>query len=199
MGTRRRLLIRAFGLLAGTALAASVVLGAPAPAASASATSAGPSGVAARSAAVENAATGKLLWSRGLNTERPMASITKAMTAYLVIRAGHLDSKITIPAAVTGYVRAHNASSAGLRPGDRLTARQLLYALLLPSGVTQPTAASGINGTLGLLASPNGGQQVTYNGWPLYTWVKDTAPGMTTGQNVGGKWFVATPSVAPAT
>jgi D-alanyl-D-alanine carboxypeptidase (penicillin-binding protein 5/6) len=35
---------------------------------------------------------------------------------------------------VTGYVRAHNASSAGLRPGDKLTARQLLYGLLLPSG-----------------------------------------------------------------
>ncbi len=131
MRTRGRLTIRAFGLLAGTALAASAVLGAAAPAAHASA---GPSGVAARSAAVENAATGRLLWSRGLNTERPMASITKVMTAYLVIRADHLDRAITIPAAVTGYVRAHNASSAGLRPGDRLTARQLLYALLLPSG-----------------------------------------------------------------
>lgn len=134
---RARLSIRACGLLAGTALAASAALGAAAPAARASVSSVsatGPSGVAAWSAAVENAATGKLLWSRGLNTERPMASITKVMTAYLVIRAGHLDRKITIPAAVTGYVRAHNASSAGLRPGDRLTARQLLYALLLPSG-----------------------------------------------------------------
>ena len=134
---RARLSIRVCGLLAGTALAASAVLGAAAPAARASVSSVsatGPSGVAAWSAAVENAATGKLLWSRGLNTERPMASITKVMTAYLVIKAGHLDRKITIPAAVTGYVRAHNASSAGLRPGDRLTARQLLYALLLPSG-----------------------------------------------------------------
>jgi D-alanyl-D-alanine carboxypeptidase (penicillin-binding protein 5/6) len=35
---------------------------------------------------------------------------------------------------VTGYVRAHDASNAALRPGDRLTARQLLSALLLPSG-----------------------------------------------------------------
>ncbi len=139
---RACLSIRVCGLLAGTALAASAALGAAAPAARAtvsslavsSASAAGPSGVAAWSAAVENAATGRLLWSRGLNTERPMASITKVMTAYLVIRAGHLDRKITIPAAVTGYVRAHNASSAGLRPGDRLTARQLLYALLLPSG-----------------------------------------------------------------
>ena len=83
---------------------------------------------------MENAATGKLLWSRGLNTERPMASITKVMTALVVIRAGHLDRRITIPSAVTGYVRAHDASSAGLRPGDKLTARQLLYGLLLPSG-----------------------------------------------------------------
>ena len=134
---RARLSIRVCGLLAGTALVASAALGAAAPAARASVSSVsatGPSGVAAWSAAVENAATGRLLWSRGLNTERPMASITKVMTAYLVIKAGHLDRKITIPAAVTGYVRAHNASSAGLRPGDRLTARQLLYALLLPSG-----------------------------------------------------------------
>jgi serine-type D-Ala-D-Ala carboxypeptidase (penicillin-binding protein 5/6) len=137
MRTRGRLTVRACGLLATVTLAATFLLGAVAPARAVAAVSspgAGPSGVGAWSAAVENAATGKLLWSRGLNTERPMASITKVMTAYLVIRAGHLDRKITIPAAVTGYVRAHNASSAGLRPGDRLTARQLLYALLLPSG-----------------------------------------------------------------
>ena len=131
--------IRVLGLLAGTALAASAALGAAAPAAHATAristaASAGPSGVGARSAAVENAATGKLLWSRGLNTERPVASITKVMTAFVVIRAGHLDRAITIPSAVIGYVRVHNASSAGLRPGDKLTARQLLYGLLLPSG-----------------------------------------------------------------
>ena len=139
MGTKGRLSLRVCGVLAGTALAASAALGAAAPVARAavtasSASAAGPSGVGAWSAAVENEATGKLLWSRGLNTERPMASITKVMTAFVVIGAGHLDRGITIPSAVTGYVRAHHASSAGLRPGDTLTARQLLYALLLPSG-----------------------------------------------------------------
>jgi len=35
---------------------------------------------------------------------------------------------------VVAYVREHDASNAGLRPGDKLTAAQLLYALLLPSG-----------------------------------------------------------------
>jgi D-alanyl-D-alanine carboxypeptidase (penicillin-binding protein 5/6) len=141
MRIRGRLTVRVCGLLAALTLAATFLVGAVAPVRAAATVSwtvssprAGPSGVGAWSAAVENAATGRLLWSRGLNTERPMASITKVMTAYLVIRAGHLDRAITIPAAVTGYVRAHNASSAGLRPGDRLTARQLLNALLLPSG-----------------------------------------------------------------
>jgi D-alanyl-D-alanine carboxypeptidase (penicillin-binding protein 5/6) len=99
-----------------------------------SSASAGPGGVEARSAAVENAVTGRLLWSREENTERPMASITKVMTALLVIRAGDLNRTITVPSAALSYVRKYDASNAGLRPGDRLTARQLLYGLLLPSG-----------------------------------------------------------------
>jgi D-alanyl-D-alanine carboxypeptidase (penicillin-binding protein 5/6) len=158
MGTRGWLAVRVTGLVAGAALAAGALTAAPAsaapaapaasassaapaasasstaPAASASGVAAGPAGVGARSAAVQDVVTGKLLWSRDLNAERPMASITKVMTAYLVIKAGHLNRQITVPAAVTGYVRAHDASNAGLRPGDRLTANQLLYALLLPSG-----------------------------------------------------------------
>jgi D-alanyl-D-alanine carboxypeptidase (penicillin-binding protein 5/6) len=133
MRTRGRLTVRLTGFLAGVAVAASVALIA-APAASAAPSAGAPSGVAAKAAAVENAANGRLLWSRGLNTERPMASITKVMTAFVVIRAGNLNRTITVPSAVVAYVRDHDASNAGLRPGDRLTAGQLLAALLLPSG-----------------------------------------------------------------
>jgi predicted lipoprotein with Yx(FWY)xxD motif len=68
--------------------------------------------------------------------------------------------------------------------------------LLLPTGVTRPTGESGVTGTLGTVTSPAGGMQVTYNGWPLYFWTKDKVPGDTTGQNVGGKWFVVPPDVA---
>ena len=64
---------------ASAAPAANAVPAASAAPAAAAASS--PAGVGARSAAVENAANGRLLWSRGLNTERPMASITKVMTA----------------------------------------------------------------------------------------------------------------------
>ena len=88
----------------------------------------------AKEAAIANAATGRILWSRDLNTKRPMASITKVMTALVVIRAGDLSREITVPSAVIGYVDTYGASSAGLHPGDTLTASQLLNALILPSG-----------------------------------------------------------------
>jgi serine-type D-Ala-D-Ala carboxypeptidase (penicillin-binding protein 5/6) len=134
VGGRARLTVGVTGRLAGAVLAASAALSISLTAAPAASAAVGPSGVAAKSAAVENAATGTLLWSRGLNTERPMASITKVMTAFIVIKAGDLNRTITVPSAVIGYVLEWDASNAGLRPGDKLTARQLLYGLLLPSG-----------------------------------------------------------------
>ena len=143
---RVHLTARVTGLLAGAVLAASMALTLAAPASVASVArpvagatvagpaAAGPSGVRAKAAAIEVASTGRPLWSRGLNTERPMASITKVMTALVVIRAGDLGRQVTIPSAVVAYVNKYDASNAGLRPGDKLTARELLYALLLPSG-----------------------------------------------------------------
>jgi predicted lipoprotein with Yx(FWY)xxD motif len=69
--------------------------------------------------------------------------------------------------------------------------------LLLPSGVTQPTAGSGVKQSLlGTTERTDGTVQVTYNKWPLYGWVIDSAPGQATGQdinNLGGKWYVITP------
>ena len=64
-----------------------------------------------------------------------MGSITKVMTALVVIRAGHLDRHIKITRAIPAYIRRHpDASNAGLRAGDVLTTRQLLEAMLVPSG-----------------------------------------------------------------
>jgi predicted lipoprotein with Yx(FWY)xxD motif len=39
--------------------------------------------------------------------------------------------------------------------------------------------------------------QVTYNSWPLYTFIGDRKPGDTTGQGIAGVWFVATPGLRP--
>jgi serine-type D-Ala-D-Ala carboxypeptidase (penicillin-binding protein 5/6) len=100
----------------------------------ASAASAGPAGVRAPWAELADEATGRDLWSRSSVTEHPMGSITKVMTAYVVIEAGHLNRVISVPSGIIGYDGAYGASTAGLAPGEQLTALQLLYALLLPSG-----------------------------------------------------------------
>jgi D-alanyl-D-alanine carboxypeptidase (penicillin-binding protein 5/6) len=95
----------------------------------------GPAGVQAKGAAVANAATGQVLWSLGLDTERPIGSIVKVMTALVVIQAGDLNREITVPESVIAYLNSQNGpSTAGLIVGDRLTALELLEALLLPSG-----------------------------------------------------------------
>jgi serine-type D-Ala-D-Ala carboxypeptidase (penicillin-binding protein 5/6) len=106
----------------------------------------GPAGVQAAGADLATSATGRRLWSRALNTERPIASITKVMTALVVIRAGHLNRKIRISPAVVTYVQEHDGSSAGLIAGDVLTARQLLEGMLLPSGCDAAFALAGAYG-----------------------------------------------------
>jgi predicted lipoprotein with Yx(FWY)xxD motif len=69
---------------------------------------------------------------------------------------------------------------------------------VLPAATTNAVPGTGVTGTITTLVNPEGkGTQVLYNGWPLYFYAKDQAPGDTTGQGVGGKWFVVTPDQAP--
>lgn len=52
---------------------------------------------------------------------------------------------------------------------------------------------------LGTTDRDDGGVQVTYNGWPLYHFAGDEAPGDTNGQGVGEVWFVMSPDGDPIT
>ena len=44
-----------------------------------------------------------------------------------------------------------------------------------------------------LIKRNDGTEQIAYKGQPLYLWVKDTAPGQTTGDGVKGVWHIAKP------
>ena len=52
------------------------------------------------------------------------------------------------------------------------------------------TLPEGVAGELTVVARDDGTEQLAYNGWPLYYWVQDQAPGDTTGQGVGDVWYV---------
>lgn len=104
------------------------------PAAHATAAAAGPAGVVAKAGELFDVTTGKRLWSRDVRAELPIASITKVMTAMVVLSSGDLNRKIRVTRAAVNYALDNDAGSAGLIAGDVLTTRQLLHGLLLPSG-----------------------------------------------------------------
>lgn len=93
-----------------------------------------PEGVRAPAAALAEAHTGLIVWSRQPDTRVPIASITKVMTAVVVLEAGDLERPVAVPRAAIDYAAAYGGSTAGLAVGEVLTARQLLYAMMLPSG-----------------------------------------------------------------
>ncbi len=46
-------------------------------------------------------------------------------------------------------------------------------------------------GDFTIVERTDGTKMWAYKGWPLYLWIKDTAPGETTGDGVGGVWHTA--------
>jgi predicted lipoprotein with Yx(FWY)xxD motif len=66
---------------------------------------------------------------------------------------------------------------------------------LLFTGTGSPGSAASLPGTLTVVTDTNG-QQVEYNGHPLYRFGGDTAPGQTNGEGIKGVWFVATTTLS---
>jgi predicted lipoprotein with Yx(FWY)xxD motif len=63
---------------------------------------------------------------------------------------------------------------------------------LVPKGTTVPTRMPGITGKFGVALRTGGARQLTFDGAPLYTFVKDKKPGDMTGQGLdvaGGYWW----------
>lgn len=60
------------------------------------------------------------------------ASTTKIMTAICALKYGNLDDQITI--TEDAMINEEGASISGIKPGQILNLRQLLYGLMLPSG-----------------------------------------------------------------
>ena len=88
--------------------------------------------IASEGAVVMDAATGSILYGKNPYQKQYPASITKLMTALLVIENCSLDETVTFSASATTGLEA-GAVSLNLVEGDKLTVRQCLYALLLKS------------------------------------------------------------------
>lgn len=105
--------------------------------------------IAAKGGYVMNNGTGKSLYTKAADTRLSTGSTTKIMTAKVVLAQKNLnlDAKVTIQMAYSDYIVANNASSARLIVGDKVTVRQLLYGLMLPSGCDAAYALADKFGT----------------------------------------------------
>jgi predicted lipoprotein with Yx(FWY)xxD motif len=69
--------------------------------------------------------------------------------------------------------------------------------LKLKAGQKPTAGGAAKKSLLGSDPNPSGGRVVTYNRWPLYTYITDTKPGQAKGQAInlnGGYWYVLSPA-----
>ncbi|NBE94548.1 D-alanyl-D-alanine carboxypeptidase [Nonomuraea sp. KC401] len=87
-----------------------------------------------RAAQLIDAESGDVLFSKDAGERMPVASLTKTMTAYVVMKSTNPTDVVRIKAEDVAYAEDGGGTTADLRPGDRLTVGELMYALMLPSG-----------------------------------------------------------------
>jgi len=94
--------------------------------------------ITAKSAILADSETGEILWSLNPDLKCYPASLTKIMTAVLILERGNLDDWVTVPkeAAFTGE------SSMALKEGERVQMRDLLNAILVRSANDACVAAA---------------------------------------------------------
>lgn len=92
------------------------------------------SGLNSQNVIIYNLDEDKILYEKNADEEVSIASLTKIMTTILSIELiDDLDEKVTITSKMLAEVE-YDASVAGLKVGDTVTYRDLLYASMLPSG-----------------------------------------------------------------
>ncbi len=98
-----------------------------------------------RIAVAYDRASGRTIWGKSENKRTAMASTTKIMTAIIVVENSNLDDVIEVSAKAAGT----GGSRLGLKKGDKISMRDLLYGLMLRSGNDAAVAiAEHISGNL---------------------------------------------------
>ena len=85
---------------------------------------------------IVNTDTNIIVYEKDSETQYQAASLTKLMTAILLLEeyGDDLDNTTaTVSNAVQDYVYIHGGSNADIRAGESRTLRQMLYAMMLPS------------------------------------------------------------------
>ena len=104
--------------------------------------------VSAQSAILLCAENGEVLFEKDAYEQLPMASTTKIMTSLLLCESGRLSETVEVSA-----LAATEGTAMGLRAGDQIEMRSLLYGMLLSSGNDAANAAAiALSGSIAAFA-----------------------------------------------
>jgi len=99
-----------------------------------------------------NADTGKTILAQNADQQQYVASLTKMMTALLLLESGKdLNGEVTVPTAMTQEfkdIQNANGMTAGLRIGETVRRIDLLYALLVSSANAASVIAYDVGGSV---------------------------------------------------
>jgi D-alanyl-D-alanine carboxypeptidase (penicillin-binding protein 5/6) len=105
--------------------------------------------VRAAAAVVDEEPCGVELYAKDPDVQRAPASVTKLATALVAVDRASLDERIVVDVNSALLVASSDSTVMGLEPGQRVTMRDLLYGLLLPSGNDAAVAiAENVGGTI---------------------------------------------------
>ncbi|MGN7969820.1 hypothetical protein [uncultured Microbacterium sp.] len=120
-------------------------------------------------------------------TDSPSAT-TSADAAALTTASSPLGEIITDEAGYTVYTFTRDTPNSGISN---------CYddcAMTWPAvSASSTSAADGVTGEVGSITRTDGTTQLTINGWPIYRFAKDAAPGQVNGQGVKDAWYVLLP------
>jgi predicted lipoprotein with Yx(FWY)xxD motif len=114
----------------------------------------------------------------------PMSTSSASSKAQVEVRQIHGVSVLTNARGYTLYWFAPDTPSKSTCFGT--------CAAYWPPLTGRPVGGPGVTGKLGTIERTGGSTQVTYDGHPLYTYIGDSAPGQSTGNNInlnGGFWY----------
>jgi predicted lipoprotein with Yx(FWY)xxD motif len=137
----------------------------------------------ARWATVALSAVAALLLALSLAATGPASTSTSSSGALLKLGKVHGVPVLTNARGYTLYLFVPDP--------PRMSTCYGTCAVYWPPVTGTPRAGTGVTGKLGTIRRAGGGNQVTYDGHPLYTYVGDSGPGQANGNNInlnGGLW-----------
>lgn len=132
-------------------------------------------------------------WAKGadgtLNTAKQ--SVAQRWVQLAASTAGDLDPVVVNGASLTLYRFDNDTAKPSRSTCDGDCAKTWPPVTVEKGG---RIFVSGVRkASVGVVRRDDGRLQVTIGGWPVYRFAKDTRPGDTNGQGVGGTWFGITP------